>query len=101
MRGLSQLVAVGHVFTTFLLLSPAAAQNGTRATNDTETDNVVDLELFWSYERSPPVYPSRKSIHLWDLLEALPIRILTDITQQLSAPAQAIGLLHTAELLHW
>lgn len=39
----------------------SSAQNSTNATEIALEDELANLEHYWSYGRSPPVYPSRES----------------------------------------
>lgn len=55
MPGLSQLLAIGHALALLPVLAPTTAQ-----------ELAGSPELYWSYGRSPPVYPSRKFTHTCD-----------------------------------
>jgi beta-glucosidase len=61
MRATSSLLAVA-----LAIADIASAQNYTNATEIALEAELANLEHFWSYGRSPPVYPSRM-FHLLNL----------------------------------
>lgn len=53
------MVALSMIFSKLSVLAVATLLTGTTAQNNTE-EYFEELERFWSYGRSPPVYPSRR-----------------------------------------
>lgn len=68
-EALSTLVTSKMKLTHCLLASGLAFANGTAAQNLTDSD-LADLERFWSYGRSMPVYPTPESSGLGEWASA-------------------------------